>query len=121
MNGKGLEMSLKHAPTMGEVARGLRVMAAVAPDTAAITLIIQPATARTIAHHLDGGGFLADQAFMLATAEKMAAAAAEDNAVWMAKCQGLLEKARRENAKAMGWLFLSIVFATLGLLAAWVG
>lgn len=104
-----IQITTEPNPDMARVAQVLRTMAATCAENDVLGLQMQPALARQIARHLDGGGF---QALHKEDAAKAAAEAeikvqAEDRAAWVARCQTALETARRQNHRAQIMLVLA--------------
>lgn len=106
-----IQITTEPNPDMARVAQVLRTMAATCAENDVLGLQMQPALARQIARHLDGGGFQSlhkeDAAKAAAEAEIKVQAEAEDRAVWVARCQVTLETARRQNHRAQIMLVLA--------------
>lgn len=106
-----IQITTEPNPDMARVAQVLRTMAATCAENDVLGLQMQPALARQIARHLDGGGFQALLKVDAAKADAEAQAEAEDRAAWVARCQATLETARHQNHRAQIMLVLAVCLA----------
>ncbi len=105
---------------LADVARKLRMMAAVA-DQSGVIAEFSPAGARAVAEAIDGGGWrgrLADEVAVRVEADRARQRAERE--AWVKDCHGQMAGARRHLARAQMYLGLSaVIWASIGAGLLW--
>lgn len=107
MTAETLHIDAGADPDLAQVARVLRTAASVHSETGPLNIHMPATLARRIAHHLDGGGFID-------AAEAVALLMQRDRDGWAAKCQGMMDEARRDKFDARMTLGLALALYAFG-------